>query len=171
MKKVNFKHQTGLSLIELMVSISIMVIVASVAVPTLQALLSQKSQESADKLFERSIRLARSTARSRDAGVTVTITPNGSGFDWSQGWQIASTDAGGVVEIIYRTDAMPGDPTFTSNTFSRTSPLQIQNTGQATRTGTFNFYYPDCLGNQQIEYTLLISSTLDKQATACPTTL
>ncbi|MEY8203677.1 MAG: GspH/FimT family pseudopilin [Bermanella sp.] len=170
MKKANVKHQSGLSLIELMVSITIMAAIVSAAVPAMQSLMSRKGQERADKLFERSIKLARSAARSRGAGNTITVTPNGSGFDWSQGWQIASTDAANVVEIIYRTDALVGSPTFTSNTFSRDNPLRIQNTGQATRTGTFNLYYPSCLGTQQIQYTLLISSTLDKQAIICPVT-
>ena len=170
MRKINLQHQSGLSLIELMVSITIMAVIVSAAVPVMQSLVSRKSQESADKLFERSIKLARSAARSRGASATITVTPNGSGFDWSQGWQIASTDALGAVEIIYRTDALVGRPTFISNTFSRDNPLQIQNTGQSTRSGTFNLYYPGCLGTQQIQYTLLISSTLDKQAIICPIT-
>jgi len=78
---------TGFTLIELIVSITIVAILATIAVPSFTEFsASQRVKAAASNLFI-SILRARSEAIKRDA--TVTLTPIGG--DWAKGWTMQDT--------------------------------------------------------------------------------
>ncbi|PPC93790.1 MAG: prepilin-type cleavage/methylation domain-containing protein [Methylotenera sp.] len=85
--------QQGFSLIEMMVVVTIMAILASVAFPAFDdALLSTKLRSYANN-FIASTHLARSEAIKRNAVVTLCVSTNGTSCGaggWEQGWLILS---------------------------------------------------------------------------------
>ena len=99
--------QSGFTLIELMVTISIMAILLMIAVPSFQnATLGSKLSSFANNLVS-SAHLARSEAIKRNADVTLCVS-NSDGTDcgsggWEQGWIVLSAD--GIV--IQHQQALP----------------------------------------------------------------
>ncbi len=86
-------HRRGFSLVELMVTISIVVILALVGVPSFQQIIATTRVKGVSSDLFVALTKARSTAVKRDA--PVTITPKSGG--WVNGWQI--TDNNGAVLV------------------------------------------------------------------------
>jgi type IV fimbrial biogenesis protein FimT len=88
------RSQTGFSLIELMVVLSIAVIVLTIALPNLRQFLVQSRIQSAASELVSSFVLARSEAIRRGVPVTVCMSANGSTCassgtsGWEQGWVV-----------------------------------------------------------------------------------
>lgn len=139
-------YQRGLTLIELMIATIILAILTSAAVPAMKSLFDRKSAFASGDFFVKSIKLARIEAIQR--GRTVTVITNSLSSDWSQGWSIQFTDDAGVIQNIRTFPMLPGSPIFTSDVYNGTnSILTILPTGQVTTVGTFDLYYPDCVGS------------------------
>lgn len=124
---INFnKHwvgcQLGFSLIEMMVVISILAVLSSIAFPAFSdALLSTKLRSYANN-FVASTHIARSEAIKRNSVVTLCVSANGTSCasgGWQQGWIVLSgttviqyqqatasgykiTDSGGVTSISFQ---------------------------------------------------------------------
>jgi type IV fimbrial biogenesis protein FimT len=78
------RRSAGFTMVELLVTIAIAAILATVAVPSFSGLIaSQRAKTAASELFA-SFLTARSDAIMRNANVTVSPLAGG----WSQGWQI-----------------------------------------------------------------------------------
>ncbi len=165
MKTPNIQTQRGLTLIELMATTVIIAILASAAVPAMQSLFANKSIPSVGKIFEQSIKLARTEAIQRSA--TVRVKPNSLSFDWSQGWFLEYTNSDGNNELIRRFDALPGSPTFTSANFSQANPLEILPDGQVRNIGTFNLFYQNCTARNVLSYQVLLSGILNRSMSLC----
>jgi type IV fimbrial biogenesis protein FimT len=84
------RRQAGYTLAELLVTISIVGILASVAVPGMQDVVLNNRRVSVSNDMAYSIQLARSEAITRNQRVIVCASTNGSGCasasDWSEGW-------------------------------------------------------------------------------------
>lgn len=95
------KRSQGLTLIEMLITLGILAIMSAVALPSLMDTLSRMSVNSASRVFNNTLSLARSEAVKR--GRNVSICPSASGTDcaagvWSSGWIIfidANGDANG----------------------------------------------------------------------------
>jgi prepilin-type N-terminal cleavage/methylation domain-containing protein len=163
------KKQTGLTLIELMVTTIILVIMASVAVPSMKSFLDRGNRGTIGPIFEQSVKLARSEAIQRSQ--TVSITPISGTSDWAQGWRIETMDntTTPATPILIRIiNNLPGNFTFTGSLTS----FSIRATGQANAIGSFTLSLPTanntgCIGNIDT-YNLLLSGLLSRSVTKCP---
>lgn len=102
------KHSTnGFTLIELMVTISIMVILVTMAVPSLQALIERNAVAGQVDSLVSSLITARSEAIKRNTIVVMCRSNNpeaasptcaGSGTGWESGWIVFADRGGGVTQ-------------------------------------------------------------------------
>lgn len=95
MKKTS---ELGLSLFEMLVSLSILAILATVAVPTASDWLERTRHEVVSNTLLRHLHAAR--AWSVELGHAVVVCPigdEGCGEDWAQGWQVRDVDADEVL--------------------------------------------------------------------------
>jgi type IV fimbrial biogenesis protein FimT len=160
------KAQSGMSLIELMASIIVMSILATVAVPAMKSLFDKKSVFSIGDLFVKSIKYARIEAIQRGRSVRV-IAESGTS-DWSQGWRIEFTNESGSDELIRTFPALPNTPVFSSVEFDGSLPLTIAPSGQVSNIGSFDLYFSGCDGPKRLNYNLLLSGLLQKRIVTCP---
>lgn len=87
----NFKvkrFSVGFTLIELMIVVSILVILAAVATPSLKNMINYQRVKSASYELFSSLVVARSEAVKRNGNVTLTAVSGG----WQNGWQITAAD-------------------------------------------------------------------------------
>jgi type IV fimbrial biogenesis protein FimT len=109
MKKI--LAQQGFTLIELMVTISVLAILLMIAVPSFNdATLGSKLSAYANNLVA-SAHLARSEAIKRNTAVTLCVSSNGtscaSGIGWESGWIVRALEADGTVTVVQRQQALP----------------------------------------------------------------
>jgi type IV fimbrial biogenesis protein FimT len=161
------KKQTGLTLIELMVTTIILVIMASVAVPSMKSFLDRGNFSVIGPIFEKSVKLARTEAI--QSSQTVRISPSSGSNDWSQGWSISLVTGPNPTDLqLIRTfDEMPGDAIFTSDTFDGNTVLDILPTGQAAIIGNFSLNKAGCVGDIYT-YNLLLSGIINRSVNPCP---
>lgn len=110
-----YRQMVGMTLIELMVTIAILVVLLSVAAPSFQSMIASSSLRTASNELSTSLAQARSDAIRRGKRVTVCKSANGTQCtttgDWGQGWIIFNDDdhsgtnanvdtSGGVTETI-----------------------------------------------------------------------
>jgi type IV fimbrial biogenesis protein FimT len=162
-----YKNQRGMTLIELMLTLTILSIMVSVAVPSMKALFEEDNITGIAKRFEKSAVLAKSHAIR--LGAVVRIRPINTNSDWSQGWflEYSKVAADGTItaELLQTYPALPGNLTLTNPAETQVDMLP---NGQAGTPGTFVLTYaPDC-SSQIITYTLLVSGYLQKRTAACP---
>ncbi len=91
------KKQTGVTLIELMVVITIAGVLAATAAPSLSGMINKMKQTSAMSLLAGDLNRARGEAIKRNRRVLMCVRLNdttcGTGTNWANGWLICHDDA------------------------------------------------------------------------------
>jgi len=163
MKNTNIEtyRQRWLSLLELMIATLILVILTTVAIPSLKGFMGGKSIESIAKVFEQSIRSARSQAADRNTSIRVRPILNGS--NWNEGFQLEFTNAANNTEIINQVEIRSNELQLTSPLFSSATPLTFDPSGTAIQTGSFTMKFSDCSDSSKVfTYTILTSGLMKK---------
>jgi type IV fimbrial biogenesis protein FimT len=164
------KKQTGMTLIELLISTIILVTMVSVAVPSMKSFFDRGNLSVIGPIFEKSVKLARTEAIQRSQ--TIRITPKSGNSDWSQGWDIEAIvnpdPINPVIVQIRSIDALPGTPVFSSNVFDNNNRFEIFPNGQASLIGDFRLHRQNCEGGKTHVYSLLLSGLLSRNEISCP---
>lgn len=128
------KHfQFGLTLIELMVTIAIVGLLASLAVPSFRTMLVNRSVQSAADALVGDMRLARSEALKRSTRTSICRSSNGTNCaagvgSWSDGWLVfVDMNANGTVDtgddVIKVQQALPNIASILAPVASSTLPI------------------------------------------------
>lgn len=156
----------GFTLLELMVSIAIVAIIATVGVPAFNNLIRDSSAKAEANMLLVSIHLARSEAVKR--GVPVWISPLTTN-DWSSGWEIRIDDGddvfdSGTDELFRRFD--PLKSTITN------APARIELSGQGnlvipSSAVTLRLKPSGCENNEQRQITIELSGRARVTRVSC----
>jgi type IV fimbrial biogenesis protein FimT len=121
---------SGFTLIELMVTVAVLAILVTVAIPNYRAFVMNSRMTAQANDFLAALNLARSEAVKRNAPVSM----NAVGGDWASGWEIV--DAGGNVLKVH--PALEGASSLDGDA----TTITFQSNGQAGET-SFNLCNPD----------------------------
>lgn len=101
MNNGSFTRQTGFTVIELMIVVTIAGILLAVSVPAFQDVINRAVVNSQARTLLAAVNYTRSEAIRRNADVTLCPSADGSGCDddWSEGWLVfADNDGDGAVD-------------------------------------------------------------------------
>jgi len=110
------RHQQGLTLLELMVTIAIAGILLTIGVPSFDAVVTRNRISANTNDFITAINLARSEAIKRGSEVGVCKSADGASCtesgDWDQGWIVYLPSS--PIEVLRVFDGLSGNDTLTS---------------------------------------------------------
>lgn len=129
------KNIRGFTLTELMITLAIVAILLSLAVPSFNSIIRESRLSTQANELISALNLARSEAIKR--GLNVTVTPVGG--NWNGGWTIATTDPGGAAVTLRTFDAVQSNLSFTGGDASYTfSPAGYQSDFTGTDDGAIS---------------------------------
>lgn len=117
-RMVSASRQSGISMIEIMVTIAIVAVLAAVAMPGMTSLIASQRLKAASSDLHTSLLLARSEAIKRNT--EIEVTPSASG--WAGGWTVQRADGDG--------DAMEVHGSFPAITISGPDALSYTGNGR-----------------------------------------
>lgn len=143
-------RNSGVTLIELMVTVAVVAVLATIAVPGMREFLQANRLAAQSNEFITTLSLARSEALKRGRPVTVCRSMDGAscGGEWADGWIVFTDDAAAsatpmVKELLRVNGRLDGGSLMTGPGYLRYLP-----SGRLDASGVQNFALtiPDCYG-------------------------
>ena len=135
------RRQHGLTLVELLVTLTILAILVSVAFPGFQGMLTRNSLATTSNSMLLAINLARSEAVRTSGTINLeAIDPSTAANEWGPGWRV--TVPGGPVIRIFQ--SIPGGLTLDSDEASTT----VQISGRGGLLGVPDYEFDLCSADQ-----------------------
>jgi len=171
----------GFTLIELLITILILVIVMTIAIPSFRAIIQNNVTISASNDMIISLNYARSEAVKRSANVSICPaadqTFSSCGNDWNQGWiiflnpsVISSYASGNSAQLLLRTQSFSGNsPNITTS--PSTSLANYNSAGFAgtnTSNLTFNISATGCAGPYARSLNISMTGRVTVTKSNCP---
>ena len=163
------RHMVGVTLIELVITLSIAAILMTIAVPSFQDLMRNNRTAVQVNEFLTTLNLARSEAVKRGASVSVCSSINSTACrtsdqtNWAGGWILYVTGSS-PLEILRVWPAMSGTATFTATA----GEVTFRGTGQAAAAITFTYTPTGCSGDQQRTIAVSAVGRASSSKTTCP---
>ncbi len=108
------KYSAGVTLVELMLTLAVMAILVSLAAPSFNETIARSRLGTQSNELVAALNLARSEAIRRGRESWVGSTSNSA--TWTSGWDVYSTDAGGVDELLRtRAETLEGNNTLVAD--------------------------------------------------------
>lgn len=161
---MHLPRNSGFTILELMITVAVLVILATVAVPNLRSTIQNNRMTAQTNGFLTAFQLARSEALKRNAPVSVCPSTNGASCtgDWEDGWivfvdgQSAGSTSASVDEVLRVSEGFEGDA---SNDGDDPAFIRFLASGVADRDAgsglpvAFDLKIPDCTGdnNRRVE--------------------
>lgn len=179
MKKFSISKQLGLTLLELVFTMVIVAVLASLAVPSYDRLIKEGRKSSELKNFLGSLFMARSEAVKRGLRAVVCTSTNGASCDnsanWDSGWIVFidtnSNDTLDSGEQVIHVGAALDNGSSLIGTTNVATMIRYQSNGDSLESGSFTFC--DSRGASEAEAILLTASGRPKisETGACGGTL
>jgi type IV fimbrial biogenesis protein FimT len=167
------KRTSGFTLLELMISITLIAVLMALAIPSFRDFTSNNRITAANNSLITALNLARGEATRRSIPVTTCASTDGitcgATTDWATGW-IVFQNAGtpGVVaskdDVLQKWNAEAGNIQFTT----ASTYIQYQPTGVAAAAATIDVSYPACHGLQLRHIQVSAGGTITTQRQPCP---
>lgn len=106
-------HHTGFTVIELMITMVILGVIVTLAIPSFNNFVLKSRVNSAATEIQTSLLVARSEAVKRNSSVSITPVDTAA---WTQGWSVTYVDGGGTTRTLKTQPAYTGAMTVTGPT-------------------------------------------------------
>ena len=165
------KKHTGFTLVELMITLVLVAILATIGVPSFMSLIANNRLTTQANELVSSLNLARSEAIKRNTRVTVCRSSTGTscGGTWSNGWIVfvdagtaGSVDAGD--EILRVRNGVTSGMNLTAGTVNA---VQFQTLGLSTQTD-FILAVTNCTGDNKRLINVATSGRVSTTKASCP---
>lgn len=150
----------GFTLLELMITLLVIAIVASIAVPSMRNMIVNSSAKRITGLFELDLEFARSHAITR--GETVRLSPRDG--DIVNGWQVIAETTN---DLLRERGSLDSNVTITSS--AGLSSIAFTPTGQIETAGTVTIRTSGCTGDEDKSISLLTSGQIAVTELTCIT--
>ena len=172
------KTNKGFTLIELMVTLVVVAILLTVAIPSFRSIVqNNRAITQANELIT-AINLTRSEAIKRGRSIFICGSTDQATCDtnnWALGWIVVEdTDAngsytsGGDTNVLRVWNAMPTGTTLTNSGSVTTIRYLSSGLTDLAATNTFTLTISDCTGNNGRTITVLTTGRPNVSSTACP---
>ena len=145
------KQQSGLTLLELMITLAVAGILLALAGPNFMSMVQNNRITAQVNDFVTAVTMARSEAIRRSALVTLCRSTDeqtcaGSGSDWASGWIVIEGEPGSYGEVLRVWSAPAGEPTMIAQ--GGESLVTFVGNGGATDSLEIQYRIPGCTGDQ-----------------------
>ena len=151
------------TLIELLITIAIVSLLVTVALPYMGTLVANNVAREAASMMELDLLYARNTAVTRE--VSVGVTPVSDEFE--NGWRVAVFSGGSETELLRNRDALDDRVDITTGDYTTSAPLMFNNKGALTAGGTITICTDGSAGDVDTQISLLSSGQTSFRRISC----